>query len=417
MSDHEDPTKAIGERAELYNTVVDEIDELVATSRPHFEACKEKVRPFGAQRERRDEAVTQANQLRAELWQRAKKEPRLQDKAAGPPKDRWEWDPEWFDRAELPPGTGPDDEVPARYIQQIIAAIKKRIRELKDERKGLKKGSDEYLRRGHEVGLLSDDLKELQASYDHLTPAEQETAWLRAPVRSKRTGAVCPGFVWHRWLNLDAEEVYGCWRPHLEIPDEPWNSLIRVEDTSTGLASKDLPELDEDKELERCYAIVASIYDNMTRGGERLTADWPPELQKSVWRVLSVDRQYGPTATYIRKALRRVKGDLKKLNGAPPARGPGVEGTTKTSQPAVTLIEFMRDYCEGDYGKSKLQSWKQSLLAASRSSESRVKLPKPVGKWKSGRPKRFHATALVQKWAKFRIELPFLPGLKPERTA
>lgn len=90
---------------------------------------------------------------------------------------------------------------------------------------------------------------------------------------------------------------------------------------------------------------------------------------------------------------------------------------SKTDQPqkkrTCTLEIFMTTHCEIPVGSDEnyFES-KRNLIYRQGRVRGGIKLPKLVKKWKSGQPKLFYETDLLQSWPKFCIAIPSLPHLK-----
>lgn len=378
---------AAGERAEAYKKIASEIGKLVVPSPPMFAAFQQKIQPFGERRQRYHDATEGAKQQRGELWRQAKKKRRLQvppkdprDPDASAPEPGWKWDPHYF-REGLPPLAGPRHEMPAKRVPAVADGITKTIKAKEAKIRRLEKEIDRaereakrreakrkdgmppiyelmepVRRKTARLNGLHQEVREdkyrlpeietyLRSQYDELPPKQKRRGWIRIDhytgKRDKDGNAVITPddpavfhtqhyreweISWWRYLRWPEARAFGCWHPALEIPEDPCEWLKRFEETSTGPVERPLPKLDDARRLERCYAVVASIYDSVTQDGEPLTAVWPEGLQDDVWRKLSVGREYGPTQQYINNALKRVKADLEKLNGAGSALAQAQQG-------------------------------------------------------------------------------------------
>lgn len=323
-----------------------------AISQRNFEVFQEKVRAFGKRDQEYIAATEQANQLRAELWERAKADPRLQKWPGKPPKKRWWWDAHCFFHT-LPLGTGPWHEMPAKYVPKVVRGVKKAMVAAKKNAGAVE---DATL-----VAGVLETLAYIRSEYKRLSPKEREPAWIWTDPRAKLLIAGTDGtssrysltrdFAWWKYMGWPQEQAVGCWRPPLNVPENPRKWLIVDEDRTNVhpyVVVKGLPKIDNDRELERQYIVLASIYDNKRRGVRLITDVWPEELQKWVWSRFDRCRDYGPGRGYIQEALAYVQADLAKRDGADAASNAGSEdrrrGETWFTKDFTTVGWYGQEY-------------------------------------------------------------------------
>jgi hypothetical protein len=86
----------------------------------------------------------------------------------------------------------------------------------------------------------------------------------------------------------------------------------------------------------------------------------------------------------------------------------------RTKAIGVTLDEFLKNYCQGgkELSEQRLASLKKSLWNAN--DNELIILPKHLGAWTKGRPKRYSPITLIRSWAEYRVPLPYLPILSSQ---
>ena len=75
------------------NHIAKEVDSIII-DRANMAVFRERIRPFAERWKSSDAAFKRFEDERVNHWQRVKADPRLQDKAAGPPEEGWNWTPE-----------------------------------------------------------------------------------------------------------------------------------------------------------------------------------------------------------------------------------------------------------------------------------------------------------------------------------
>ena len=289
-------------------------------SQRNFEVFREKVQAFGERWRRHHNAVERRKQWGVRLWRRAKADPRLQDSPSGTdaPKKNWWWDSHYFFDG-LPFLAGPWHEMPAKYVPKVVrgawkammAAIMKNPGAVEDE-----------------IPEMLETVGYIRSEYKRLKPAQRKREWVRTDPQTvafdtEGAATVTPDrparrFPWWRYMGWDDERAVGCWRPPtkaIENPCEWLNAETEQTYVHPHVVVKGLPELDDERELERQYVVLASIYDNRRRGGKRITAVWRKNLCDCVWDRLFKCREYGPSQGYIEDAIGYVRTDLERRNG------------------------------------------------------------------------------------------------------
>jgi hypothetical protein len=92
----------------------------------------------------------------------------------------------------------------------------------------------------------------------------------------------------------------------------------------------------------------------------------------------------------------------------------GGEAAAPDADTPVTLIEFMKEHCQGGHEMSPniLDSRRNSIQNAALAGT--VALPEHVGAWKTGKSKYYRPGELANLWDEYRAVLPNLPALKPK---
>jgi hypothetical protein len=303
-----------------------------------LDTFRQKIQPFRERWEKHNAESDRFVKDRMEHWQKVKHSPRLQDKAAGPPKKAWEWDKGCYLTGLPTHNVGPEHEIPAKYLPALMTAVETAVEHSTAETRRYPESSHEYQRLAESIPTFEQDLVELHREFDGLTPAEKTTAWIKAPCRSARTpNRVVTEFQWWLWLDMTEEDAFGCWRPPLpEIPEHPVERLIPLQDTM-----KLMPPRDRAEEYERYYVSLASIHDHRCPGSESITGGvWPAELAEQVWRRFSRCQPYGPDRTFVEAALNRVRAELEMPPGQTNEKGQA------NKAPGDDLAESLRQYAQ-----------------------------------------------------------------------
>jgi hypothetical protein len=95
-----------------------------------------------------------------------------------------------------------------------------------------------------------------------------------------------------------------------------------------------------------------------------------------------------------------------------------VKGKETETETAITLKEFILEYCEnGDkLSPNVFDSRINYIKRASRNVNSCISLPEHVGKWKTGQSKRYYPSQLIEKWPEYQKVNPSLPPLKSDEN-
>jgi len=201
---------------------------------------------------------------------------------------------------------GPIYEMPAKHAPAVIAAIEKYIEKNEKEIQRYAPTSAEYGNLQRTITDQKQNILEIQAQFEKLNQEEQDKSWIKVPpaLDKRPPNRTYVHLFWWRYLNLNEEAVFGCWRPPLkQIRPDPRCMLI-PEEGRLSLRPAENPE----QEYERYYVVLTSIHDNMLTGVQSISNSiWPAELADSVWFRFTTGQPYGPDRPFTEAALERVK--------------------------------------------------------------------------------------------------------------
>jgi hypothetical protein len=282
--------------------VAGDVDALVIENEIRGEFCKQ-IGPFARAWKQHWSHGERYERRRKQYSQIVKRNPRLQDKQAGPPKKGWEWRTDYL--------LCEDGEMPARHAEDVLLGIGQRLKKAEHKRRELKKSgaseTPEYENLEYTIQCHKQNIREIREQLDKLGPKERETAWITAPPLER--------LFWWQQLDLSEEQIFGCWRPPVkQIRANPIPMLIPQNlhsEYCTPEGSPDLPPAESrQEEYERYYVILSSIHDRMLTGCESISKSiWSKGLADMVWVCLTKGRR--PSRLVIEVALRRVKKDLE----------------------------------------------------------------------------------------------------------
>ena len=304
---------------------------------------RQKIQAFKQRWEKHCDESDRRAQAKFRHWEAVKNNARLRDKAAGPPEGGWEWDCHYV--ADVGPhiATGAEYEIPPEHAQGVIVAVEREIERTKARMAECHNSCGEYRGLADYLPVIEQDLADLHAEWDRLSPVEKTKTWIKAPRRCLRNGPSkdIAAFMWFRLVNVDEREVFGCWRPPLkEIPENPCSRFSP--EHATG---KLPPSRDRAEEYERYYVSLASIHDHRLPGSQSITDGvWPHELAESVWFRFSRGPAVGPDGAFITTALNRVRAELENFVQRP--NGPGQAG--ETAGDTLGVHSFITYWYPGD---------------------------------------------------------------------
>jgi len=294
-----------------------EVDSYIIKTDGALESFREQIRPLVQRWKTYREAVDKRKKELLDYWEKVKKNPELQDKNMKP-SDELEWDRFYlgglnsFD-------SNPINEMPAKYAPDVMASLKKYLKRNGKNEKGYPENSSEYKRLQEAIAKQRQNLEDIRSEFDNLSPAEQKTAWIKTPPKTVIPNITYVKFTWWRYLNLEDENVFGCWRPPLiPLPEDPLYILKPVEsEYYINQTRKELPDArNPQEEYERYYIFLSSVHDNYLQGVEKITEGiWLDNLQTAV--LCCLDKGHGDKTAFLKAALERVcqsnhKTDKKK---------------------------------------------------------------------------------------------------------
>ena len=291
----------------LLDDVAVEVDRLIDPDQGgHLQPFQEKIRGFVKRAEANRKALDRRESQHIRHWQQIKQHSEWRIKNRRPPKKGWEWDSEYLSGIPTPNESCkiilgdyfPDNQthaMPYVYAEGFLWAVDGYIYKNSEKLKEFKEHAAKFQKLDKTIAQHRKHIKVIQSQLDALGAAGVGTTLLRAPAR------------WWRYLGLQGDDFWGCWRPPLVVvPDYPVDRLGPPDD------GMELPRpRDEAEEYEQYYAVLASIHDNRLPATKGITDGiWPKDLAEQVWGRLSLAQPYGPDEPFIKVALDRVTADL-----------------------------------------------------------------------------------------------------------
>lgn len=299
------------------------VDKLILTPE-NLKVFQEQIAPYVGRRQAHLEYKEQEDKARLNHWQKVKANPAFQDKHTMPADSSWEWD-SWCFLSGLPMDVGPEYEMPAKRVPELVTAISKRVQTKLAEIRRYSEGSTECQRCRKAIRVLIKDITELNAEYDALSTSAREIGWIKTPIRHARTGIIhcMEAFEWRHWFDIPEESVFGCWRPPLGEPvPDPYDRLWDSQQAEVPKA------IDDSDANERYYIYLTAVHDVLSPDHAISEGIWDDEEQilDSLWFRFTNGPRYGPGEHYLKKALVRVKDDLAKKPTQQEPPGEGGEG-------------------------------------------------------------------------------------------
>lgn len=163
--------------------------------------------------------------------------------------------------------------------------------------------------------------------------------------------------------------------------------------------------------LDRTIRSLEKILDEQDDKNIRRRCDYIKHSSKELRDIVS--RSIGKLDSWV-QVIGRIEGLIADVDGLSELLDTDEKtvysGQKKTAEVvAVTVTEFMEQYCEGNLTKSVLHSRKESLFKANGRD---IQLPTHIGEWKRGKPKRFDPEKLKENWPQYREYNSNLPLLK-----
>jgi len=284
-----------------------EVDSYIVKTDGVLEYFREQIRPLAQRWKTYREAVDKRKKELSDHWEKVKKNPKLQDKSMNP-SEGWEWDRFYLHGLGGLSDSNPINEMPAKHAPDVMASLEKYLERNKKNEQGYPENSSEYKRLQGAIAEQRQNLEDIRSEFDNLSPAEQKTAWIKTPPKTVIPNITYVKFTWWRYLNLEDENVFGCWRPPLiPLPEYPLNILKPVEpEYCINQTRKELPDAkNQQEEYERYYIFLSSVHDNYLQGVEKITEGiWLDNLQIAV--LCCLDKGHGDKTTFLKAALARV---------------------------------------------------------------------------------------------------------------
>ena len=280
-----------------------EVEKLVINSQ-NMDTFRQKIKPFVERWEQHNKDTEIAKAKLKEHWQKVKNNPAWQDKKSEPPQKGWEWDRFYLFGLGYLSNSNPMAEMPAKYAPAVITAIEKHIKETEEQKQRYVATSREYQAIDEAITEQRINLADIHSELDMLNAKEKKTAWIKTPPKKIIPNKTYVQFQWWRWINLDDEGVFGCWRPPLK-KIRPNPLIMLISERETGFLPK---PTDTVQEHERYYVALTSIHDNMLPGVQSISNDvWSKELAEHVWFRFTDAQPYGPDKGFIKAALERIQ--------------------------------------------------------------------------------------------------------------
>lgn len=217
----------------------------------------------------------------------------------------------------------------------------------------------------------------------------------------------------------------GYWRKTLPFSPSIWADYYFDLSDSVYAFVEPAPKPEPKDEFERLlseYVVLGYMHDTILDppACDRLQdiSEESHEYNVNLYCVTRLDDNR--SAEYLEKrkgridtAVEHVEADLASgTHIDKKATGTGREQPPEEEIEAVTLIQFMQQYCKGPLKESVLTSRKTSLYKANGKG---IQLPENIGEWTSGRPLWYNPVELKTNWPQYRDRLPNLPPLKQAR--
>lgn len=291
------------------------VDSHIVNNPGELQNFRNRIKPLAKRWKDYFQAGLERKQALLEHWELIKKNSKLQDKNSKSfEKKGYEWDRFYLLGLDSF-GSNPINEMPAKYAPDVMFSLEKYLERNKKNEQKYPKNSSEYKRLQETIAEQRQNLEDIRSEFDTLSPAGQKTAWIKTPPKTVIPNKTYVKFTWWRYLNLDDELVFGCWRP--ELKPLPENPLDRLKPTDEEYHSKqrELQTLpiarDEAEEFERYYIFLSFVHDKYLPEVESITKNiWSDDLKKAVWGLCDIF--FGDKTAFLNSALEHIKADLAR---------------------------------------------------------------------------------------------------------
>ena len=285
--------------------IATEVDSYIAKTDGALENFREQIKPLVQRWKIYYEAVDKRKQELSDHWQRVKKKPELQDEDIEP-SEEMEWDRFYLGGLDSF-GSNPINEMPAKHALDVMAAMEEYLEGNEKNEQGYLENSNQYKKLQETIIEQRQNLEDIRSGFDELSSDEKKIAWIKTPPKTVIPNKIYEKFMWWRYLNLQDENVFGCWRPPLTpLPEEPLKILKPVESGHQRYKTrKELPDVNAQESRERYYIFLSSVHDNYLSGVEKITKGvWPNQLVISV--LCCLDEGHGDKTAFLKAAVSRV---------------------------------------------------------------------------------------------------------------
>ncbi len=326
------------------------VDNFIVNNPEELQHFRNSIKPLAKRWKDYQQAIQDREQVLSEHWELVKKNPKLQDKNNNSfEKKDFDWD--MFYLGDLDSfGSNPINEMPAKYASDLMVIIEKCLKTNYSKIQELAMlGKYAYAHRSIEyqnllkcISVQRQNLEDIHSEFDALSPVDKKTAWIKTPPKIIIPNKTYVKFTWWKYLNLDDELVFGCWRPKLKpLPENPPDRL-KPTDEEYRSKQRELQTLpiarNEAEEYERYYIFLSSVHDNCLPEVEQITKDiWSDYLKEAVWELC--DMFFGDKTAFLNSALERVK---YKYSWAKPRELKQNEAIRSQQEGQISKIDLMR---------------------------------------------------------------------------
>ena len=291
--------------------IASKIDHHIINNPGELQNFRNRIKPLAMRWKEYQQAIEDGERAVLEHWEQVKKNPELQNKSdTSFEKKGYEWDRFYLFGLDGF-GSNPINEMPAKYAPDVMVSLEKYIVRNENNEQGYSENSSEYKRLQETITTQRQNLEDIRSEYDNLSPTEKKTAWIKTPPKKIIPNKPYFKFTWWRYLNLDDELVFGCWRPKLKhLPENPLDRLKPTEEEFRSSKPRDLQTLpiarNKTEEYERYYIFLSSVHDNCLPELEQITKDiWPNDLERKAWGLC--DLFFGDKTAFFNSALSRIQ--------------------------------------------------------------------------------------------------------------
>lgn len=158
--------------------VAKEVDGLIIDS-DNLNEFRQQIHPFAEKWKNHISDCKEYDRTCRKHWENVKANPKWQDKQAGPPEEGWEWDKAYL--FDVGTNIGPVYGMPAKHAPALMASIGKYIERNEKEIHRYPPTSAEYQNLEQAIAEQKQNVVEIQAQFDKLSPKQKNKAWIKVP--------------------------------------------------------------------------------------------------------------------------------------------------------------------------------------------------------------------------------------------